>query len=671
MARAASKRKKYQQRGGQKDLTVWDRFWLWVKVNERIFWVILLLLICPAFAFTGPAASYIADFGGGAPVLIVYGDKIYQHDLEQARNVVSILGSLRGSGAFGQSGLDPYSLLLYEREADRLGIAVSDRELGKEIRTIYQYRKALEDYYTHLRNNPPADPSRPDTSIFFNRFEVLRKADAWNSAEWMAILDRLDQRSGLSHPKVFDASLRRYLKAEKLVEYVKSSVQVTESEVLEEFLRKEQFRKLSFVEIAPDGDARKSVEEKITQEEIENAFYADREAYITRGWPQLRVDYLYAPFEAFEDDVELTEEEIEKEYESLRPLRFRRGLVTDGVEAFSLRSPEEEKELESKLYRPLEEVRDEVVAELRAKKVKELARQLMLDLRGRAFPRPAAGEDDAPQGVSFEALAAEHAFLETGTTPFGTQWEADEKIGKYRSGQIDTVFATLSRNAREQDASKHTTPRITNTPTETSDESGLVILANLRTRMPGEEPELELVADEVRDKLVTQRLLDALREKVEGLAEKIKSGEVTLEDAASQAGAEVHTTAFLKRNQGIYLPVESEDDGDEADDAEDSSEPKTEYFDGSPVVLAEAFLIEEEGAAGVTSARDDRNGVYYLVRLDGKLAPDPNDFPESRERYYRQLLADRQNFYLLEWRKQLEQRANVIQPRSVRDDPAT
>jgi hypothetical protein len=652
----------------QKDVSIWDRFWIFVKANEKVFWVILLVLISFSFAFTGAVDSMLRSSGSGLPVVEVNGETLYQNDRMQVNYDVGRVMELRGDaiGLYQHAGLlnevteylegwgnfqygstidDLVYYHLYLDAADERGIYVSDAELGTEVRFLFAAFQARSDAAT---TSIAQASGQLDREVLKRRMTALLGVRAFEFKLWAELL----RQRGIQSPQEFEAALRKYKRIEKLIGYIQQSVAVARDDVYTRFLREEQLRKVSFFEIKPDESVRAEVAASLTDADLEEYYESHAETFQVTYGAKLRAGYVYIPYEHFADGPEPTDEDLQAHYLESRDAEYRRDLNVDTTE-FSLLSEEEKAQRDERLYVPLEEVRGEVAESWKEAEANERAVEFAAQVKSRVFPSDAEEEPTAPA-----ALAEEFPFVEVGKTPFMTSWEAEDKAGKVNSSGLAALFSTLMSNARETDPSKHRPVAPTRQEVETNDGSGLVLYTAIDVLQPGEETFAKLV-DDVREAAVKDRALDRIEEKVEALVASIRAGEKPFEAAAEEYGARVHTSPYQKKTSPVYLPVEKDaEDAEESAPAEDTG-PRTEFFAPGSKVMARAFAIEEEGAVG-DPVRDAGEGAYYVVRLEGSLEPAPEDFTEEQENRHRAVLAnDRQNYYLQNWRRQLWQKAQV------------
>jgi hypothetical protein len=255
----------------------------------------------------------------------------------------------------------------------------------------------------------------------------------------------------------FEAALREIMKAEKLEEYVKSSVQIKPEDAMEEFKKQEQSRKFSFFEVRADE----------AKEELEKAVTHGGDQAILREEPEefqeplaLRVEYLYVPVSAFADKVNVTDEDVRKEYDRVKLQKYQ-TFVGGAVEGNSeLLTPEEKAARDEKAFRPFEEVEEEVREQVKKQKTIDEARQVADKIRERVFPpKPGAiGTRRTTSRPSRRGLRRPRARLPHGEDrhhPWANQKDAEKTVGPdVYSSQFMSWFSQASRNAQDKSAKK-------------------------------------------------------------------------------------------------------------------------------------------------------------------------------------------------------------------------
>jgi hypothetical protein len=699
----------------KKELNAWDRFWVSVKANEKVIWVGLLVILAPTFAF--PISSYIGGPQRRGTQMVVFGEKISGNDYHVATLGLRMVAGIRGPtyspfisyenpyGGSREWRLDVPRFLVYEREAERIGIRVSDQELGAQIRRIYaimaadeagkkagmqaleSLRAAQAGKKDALDQQSSIEANRVAQEAMFSKFTELQEREQFTDAQqedWYRKLQDPEYHPSVPFPierRDFEEALRRVLKAEKLEEYVRNSVQVKPDEVVEEFKKEEQSRKFSFFEVRAD-DARAEIEKSVTPEEVKQYFDKNRDEF--EEPLSLRTEYLYVPLEAFADQVTVTDEDLKKEYEKVKVQKYQ-TFVGDAIEGNSdLLSPEEKAARDQKAFRPFEEVKEEVRTQVEKQKRIEATRAVTDKIRERLFP-PKQGaisdkkeEKPAPQPATMTELAKEFPMVKTGTTPWVTRRDAEKTLPpEVYSSQLMSWFTQAERNLQDKSAKKEIeAPKSYITLPNAMEPKHFIFYQSPQIRPPG-VPKLEEIREKVREALVKEKLFERAREKAKELSAAVREGKKTFDDAAKEAGKPVVTTAFVDRTGTIKVPLsEEEKKKAEAEAAEKKAKmpplpgaeedepaaPKEKDHLGSRPIIEFGFKALHEKGKVDGFAEDPSNSACYVVRWDDQIFPDMDQFEKKRQRYQDQLLREKQTAYVDEWRKDLYKRADLRTP---------
>ena len=657
----------------KKEKNAWDRFWLLVKENEKIIWVLLLLLLAPTFAFTGAFSSIMSSSRNSA-FASVYGKTIYYQDFLYTRRGLQMVQEIRGGGAFG---LDQSSILqyfTYKAEAERLGLRISDTELGAEVRRIYNNLLARDIAMEHIQNLKVDEKRSPDQQrqqAFFMKYrttlEDLAKKDEFGPKEQKDWFERLDNWStpNLRGPiprKYFEEFLRDAMVAEKLDGFVRSTVQVTPQEAFAEYQKEEQSRKISFFEVGAQAD-KAEVEKAITEEEIKDRFQKRKEEF--REPAKIRVTYLSLPLAAFEKKVTLTDEDLLKEYNRVKAQKYQ-TFVGESLGGFELLSPEQRAERDAKAFRPFDEVKEEVRTELQKTRVREAARAAADKIREKLFPaKPGAigekkdGKQD-PVPATFDEIAKSPDFdmVKTGTTPWTERKDAEKDMGPDAYAPIVTSwFSQLDAAERDKTGKKDIEPPKTyqGAPT-TVDPQHFIFYKKPEVRSAGLR-DLADVKDKVKESLVKEKLLEKARAKAKDLIAAVREGKKSFDDAAKEAGSQVVSTGFLGTRGTIRVPMTAEEiQKAEADKTAPAPEPgakKEKDHPASSEIRDFAFKSVQEKGKADGPAEDPESSLCFVVRWDDTIFPDASRFEESRSTYERKVLQDKQTAYMAQWRRRL------------------
>ncbi len=677
----------------KKELNAWDRFWLSVKANEKIIWVGLLVILAPTFAFPIASNVFTGPSHGGTQ-MVIFGEKISGADYQMAMLDLRMVSRIRRvPSPFvtidytnpGDFRLDVPRFLIYGREADRVGIRVSDQELGSEVRQLYWTlaaqeagREAMLKALGKAEKGEKKDSRMEGQQAFWQassaRLKELEERGEFTEAQqedWYSKLQemKVDRRD-------FEAALREVMKAEKLEEYVKNSVQVKPEDAVEEFKKAEQSRKFSFFEVRAD-EAKAEAEKAVTPEEIKENYDKNREQF--EEPLAIRVEYLYVPVAAFGEKAAVTDEDVRKEYDRVKVQKYQ-TFVGGPVEGNSdLLTPEEKAARDEKAFRPFEEVAEEVRTQVEKQKTIDEARQVTDKIRERIFPpKPGAigekkEEKPAPEGATYADIAKDFPMVKTGTTHWVAQKDAEKTLGpEVYSSQFVSWFSQANRNLQDKTAKKDIeAPKSYVALPSGVEPKEFIFYRNPQVR-PAGVPKLDEIRDKVRDEVVKVKLLERAREKAKALSEAVREGKKTFEDAAKEAGQQVVTTTFLEQSGVIKTPL-SEEEKKKAEAAaaenkskspfpvpdDDSPAPKEKDHPGSRAILDFGFKALHEKGKVDGFAEDPENAACYLVRWDDVIYPDLSQFEKKRQRYQGLVLHEKQTAYVAEWSKDLYKRADA------------
>ncbi len=663
----------------EKELTFEDRLKLFMRNNEKLLWVILLVLISFSFAFTGPVMDMFS--GGGRSndkLYLVYDETVYKNDLQELHSQFSTVTQLRqiamstyfGASLFTEisprfatikayvdnptqegtqrsfSVLDSY---IYEREADRLGIYVSEEELIEEILFLYRGIQVAID--SEETASFKATQKR-DTAAMAIQLAQFKENRTFDAQKWK---DFLKKRR--TNPKQVEKALRKYMRIEKVMNYILATKSVSEDDVLVKYREEEQSKNFSFVEYKPAEDLRKEVEASITDEALKAHYDESLGKYQlppARG-AKLKFDYLLIPFDHFKENAKPTEENIKEHYMKVRDKKFKKSLDIED-EGFEVLTPEEKKAREEKLYSPLEEVRDQVIADLKVELGEKDAEAYAISLKTDLYKAPTGGAGSKVSGKTFADIAKVNSFVKTGTTPFMYSYEVRDKAPDANSAQVTTWFGHIRANKNVTDPTKVKKIAATSAYYRAHGSKGFIFYKNPTLLNPGEES-FEDLKEEVRKGYITAKFLDKAEETLKARLEKAKTDRTSLEDLAKEWGSKVQTSDFQKRFGSIMLPEEPAEGETEPPKDKDGN-VKKKYFPAGRSVLSAGFEIEKEGELA-DPVRFERDEVFYVVRYDASQAPDDLDMTDaSRRRWLGQLEADARDIYFTQRYGELRSEAN-------------
>jgi hypothetical protein len=667
----------------KKEKNAWDRFWLYVKENEKIIWVLLLLFLAPTFAFTG-AFSQLMDPGGrNTPYASYFGKTIKSRDFRKVQIGIGIVEEVRGSalrydmrdrhmpiGADSRSVLD---FLVRKVEAEKLGLRVSDAELGAEIRKIYRNIEAQEAAQKAAlavkadgKKDVSSQQSMAAQRAYYETLEALEKQDSFGEKEQRAWFARLQNwsspgwRGGAIPRKEFESFLRDVLLVEKLEDYVKDSVAVAPEEAFERYKKDNQTRKLTFFTVEAGVD-KAEIEKSVTDADVQARFEKRKEDF---NQPiKIRTSYLSIPIASFEAGVTLADDDLRKEYDRVKNEKYQ-TFVGETPGGFRLESADEKAKRDASAYRPFEEVKEEIRADLTKVRARDNARSTAEKIKGKLFP-PKPGsvgkkeEAPAPAGATFEEIVKDFPTIKMGTTPWVDRESAEKEIGpEAYSTRIMNWFTELTPSGQKPAKKEIERPQDYDTIPSRIDPKYMVFYAKPEVR-PAGIPAFDDVKDKVREAIVKEKLLEKAKERAKALADAIREGKKTLDDAAKEVGSTVVTTGFIGSSGAVKVPMTPEEAKKAEEDmkknpmASETEVPKEKDHPGSSVIVDYGLKSLQEKGKVEGFVEDPENSNCYIVRWDDVIFPDASKFPDERSRYENMILAEKQLAYMTEWQKKL------------------
>ena len=681
MAQQRTKPNKKQKQQAE-DLGAWDRFSRWLGRNQKVVMVVLLVLIAPLFAFTGPVMDYFSPGAGKQVVSELFGSAVTQAQVERSGRMLRAARVLDQSGYFEMSRIgggndgNPLDFLALKAKAEQLGIGVSDAELGGRIQDAWR-RLVAAEYAQKTVAVPPGPGNQQQAfQVYFQRqqkmqerAEELKASGTFDVKDWLARIQKVR-----AQPRDVEETLRDVYTIGKLQSHVLNDVQVSAKDVYDEFLVENEKRTLSWIEVTSSEALIEKFGQKATEEEVQR--YYDENAEKFRREEALRANYVIVPLDYFKTSVEdsVTDADSEEAYTKNRD-DFRRPTIRTDEAQFLLLTAEEQAARDAEVYLPLAEVKDQVrekvIEDKAAKELQTLVSGLQRRLADKTVP------------VTPDALAKEYPFLQVGQTGFATRDDAEEVFGDaYVELAVSGWFGRLSGDRRAKIEPPPFAQRL-------PDDKGRVFYTGVETRRAS-TPRFRAITGEVRTALGAERALRAVGEALKKLAETqnaagsvdlaaLANTEISVEVAPGEAvpvpagNVEVASGPF-KQTETLKVGQAAEEGSDAEEDAETSVE-------NSRVILAAGFTIADVGKAAATTtieATSPRFGASqdeaaaYLVVLDAKSEADPAEFDDNmKQRVERQLLREKQDEHLSKWRAELYREAYGQEPAAAEEVAAS
>jgi len=677
----------------RKNLSVVERIEAWVKSNQKVIFVVLLIIIAPTFAMTGIFSGSLSYNSGQQVLNTVFGEDITKADYELAAVQLGHVGGLIVSGfvttftplpgVLGDSELsypseskptwarlDPAEYYALTAKARSLGIHVSDVELSRYIRELWRRAEAVRRAAVQLQSDPQsADPSA-QANLWSRRIELTRRnieelggaeGTYFDQVSWAKIVERGSGRNRM-RVRDFEEALRNVVLIAKLEAYVKDTVQVSPEKVFEKYNKDKQTRKVSWAEFAVPPELGTKVGATLTDDEVRAFFEEDRQAFkkanSLRGrWLLLSTDHFKA-----EATKKITEETLKEYFHSHRNY-YRRPDISRSEARFALRTVDEMEATQKERFKEFDDVKDDV-------REKVIEDQTDVDIR--AF-RDALGlrlhpRDKGAAVPTFEEIVAESPFLETGKTAYAPEDEAEEAFGRGYGPQVTRWFAAL-RSARP----------VAPTQGAVLGDQGYVFYTDVETRPGNYVPLFSEIEGEVRESLTSNKAATLVEEALKVISSEINDGGKTF-DAAVTAGLDVEvggeavhigaapvatSKTFIGKNGPLMVAKTEEpasEDGEPSaavgeDDEGEDAEPAEEAHAASAPILTAAFSIPDDKVGHSAMAADEDQTAGYLVRSDALRLPNPSGFAKDQGGIGTQLQREEQRLYFAAWKLRLMKEA--------------
>ena len=693
-------------------------FRVWVEENQKVIWVVLLIIVAPLFAFTGPVTKFM---GRGVQDQVVdrfYGKSIRQSEYQAAASLLgTALGmcqsanfqamlsdpasprpaplfqgdSLLSGGGEETGGMDLLRFFLYREKARLVGLRVSDRELSDHIRELWQWmeasRRAAEEVTARRAAEKKDTKSKDALDRLEEReihelarrkkkeFEDLNAFDRDTWATFVSLYSRAGRGGSQPRLREFEEALRDLYLIAKLENHVRQGVQVTPEEVYEKYRSDSKSRLFSWTEFHADEAMKTQIAAGVKPEDVK-AHYDSKRNDFTKP-VSIRAAWLLIPKDHFRQEAEkaLTEADIRKYYDDNRN-QYRKPTISPDEAQFSVRTKEESERLAASLFKPYDEVKADVRKEAIEKRADTDMRAFMQQLRPRLFPpNTPPSTATSPTLSLLQGTAREHPFLVSEMSGWASTEDAEKVFGKGFSRQVTTW---LGQAAAPRQGQK---PDLTAPSVGVEGEAGLLYYSKPEIRSPMVPP-LEDIRDEVRNSLIATRAVQLMDKAASLASADLDAGKKTLEQVA-ETGLELEVTGspekvLLKgtpvrqtpRHLGRYdllmIPKKDADskEGEKKDAKDepegDSDSPKEEAHPSSRRILDAVTRIAEKGKTAV--APDEEEDACYIVRLDDFIYPDASKFEEQRPWLETQLRREKEGQRLAQWRAEVQAEARGTRP---------
>ena len=354
--------------------------------------------------------------------------------------------------------------------------------------------------------------------------------------------------------------------------------------------------------------------------QVEAVLLADRDEFLQeanlsahREREKHEVEYLIARHKDYFSKTEVpTDEDIQDEYD-VRKEEYRKDPSEIEPE-----TPEEEK------YRPLAEVRDELIQTLRGEEAANLAKE---DIEKARKEMEKDEKEKSRQDFEFYRVLSDRLVLER---PEPLEWSDLTSHDDLESPDLRSFL----RQAKEEDLTKV----ILNTHEEAR------YILRMKKKTPARVPDLAEVASEVKKTFYLAEAMDVIEERLEVVREKVEEEGRPLAEVAGEFGYSVLESDFISKTDRYLTGV------------------------SSPfMVIRQAFSVEE--GKRLTDPILDRYSRHrgILVEPLESEAPDPDGFSEKEEQLRKSLEGEAQDEFQARWEAKTLMEARDLQEGSLEE----
>ena len=532
-------------------------------------------------------------------------------------------------------------LMAADAEARALGIEIPPERIIKLAKKCYLNAARTRAI---LKATELMPPQKREKFLKSKEAEEIRNSVTWSPAKYRAWVEKRGYTV-----RDFETAIELLLRVQALRELFLSGDLLSRKDLYETFLK--QKRKLSLAIAVVDADRFKDqVKKEYSDEELKAYYDTHQEDFSLPD--RVRFTYLKYRLADMEKRIKISEAEIHRYYTKER----RRFLVNPAVpppEPTYPLTPQEAKEVkaeEDRAFKPLEAVRDEIVAELKKQKMRTEAMKLARELRKELGLGQTQGEEKK-SAVKPEDLVSKYDFLQYGTTPWFTKDDAEKKLGElYYRSVVDGWFEDLKNGKplRTPPSYLTTAPKKKENGVDRYVEEKRIYFLVLDVK--GEKAKTlawDIDGEECRrlaaEKLTAQAALEKAREAARNLITLVNQGK-KLKEAAGEIP--VYITEPIARTDWNKIEINGEK--------------------LPPMIEAQIFIkffreLDVSKTVIPTPLEDTENRRFLVCAIDKVVeTPDTSEFDEATEKQLRQSLVMqlRRERALVDWKRYLQELVN-------------
>lgn len=339
------------------------------KRNEKVLMTLLLLVLAPAFAFTGIMTWYLTQgrYEGKAKYEIG-GRKYSWAEIDEIRDELSDQVRVNAARSFGpffdrrralatEGGTLEY--ILQREEVDQLGLRLAEGQQQEAL------REAALDVLTWFRVNEDREWLGTFQEVSA-AFQAERPNARFNPDEYVRAVNSDEMKLSMSVER-FERAVRASARLMQLSEIVGELAVATEKEMYDEYVESRQKRGFDYVAVSSDRfleDARAQVDEAFLRDLYDSApaQYRKPAAFQLQVAKAIRSSFI-------DNDWEPTIEEVQARYEQDKATRYRIARPADWTPPEG-HTPEDD-------FRDITEVFESVVNSLRTDRAAEVEREVL------------------------------------------------------------------------------------------------------------------------------------------------------------------------------------------------------------------------------------------------------------------------------------------------------
>ncbi len=578
----------------------------WFRKNQKKLMGIFVVVLMAAWGI-GPAISMLSHQLGEKPVGTIFGKDISQNEFNEALRRWSRVFLQQSKTSIGEI---VWKQLMLVREAERLGIRVSDEEVIEGIKTM-------------------------SATIFGGHINL-------SIDRLIAILCN---SLGVGEAQLLQ-TLREALLIEKLDHFLRDSIKISSEEAWQKYSRENEQAKVKYIALR----AKDIVDYmEVGEDEIQSFYneHCDKFPNTFDGIPgykeqeKVKIEYIIAMYDDLKNNVTVSDDEIRKYYEDNKGTRYKLESTSQETEVKSQDPLAQDSGLKTQdSYKPFDEVKEEINNILKKQKAEESAVELV-----NKVDEQITAELGKTERTSFGELAKK----------FSLTYNVSPYFERKDASKIIRGTDKISQMAFEREKYD---------PTQPFDCSEGRFIFQVVDKKPMEAPPLAEIRNRVESDLRGEKALRKMRELVEICVDKIKDRD--LDEGVKILEAELFE--IVKQGPAVVRPgKELQKVSVEHNETDYFSRPvyagnrPSRYISAlhgdRPNVASRAFGMNKGDVGIVVEERGEK--TCYIISLIDKKEADKSQFEEGKDKILKRYLAEKQEAFIIQWMESLSQKAKL------------